>query len=90
MWLMFSTSDLFWKLVPTVGGIIVITKCKLIELFLYPLYIVVVCKYICGAFSGQELLTRQSNKVCILCIFKIQNTVFVFKCIFYTVFCNCI
>ncbi len=35
--------------------------------------------YICGAFSGQELLTRQSNKVCILCIFKIQNTVFVFK-----------
>ncbi len=33
-------------------------KCKSIEL----LYIVVVCKYICGAFSGQELLTRQSDK----------------------------
>ncbi len=39
----------------------------------------VVCKYICGAYSGQELLTRQSDKVCILCIFKIQNTVFLFK-----------
>ncbi len=35
--------------------------CKLIELFLYHLYIVV-CKYICGAFSGQELLTCQSDK----------------------------
>ncbi len=37
-------------------------KCKSIELFLYHLYIVVICKYICGAFSGQELLTRQSDK----------------------------
>ncbi len=27
-------------------------KCKSIELFLYRFYIVVVCKYICGAFSG--------------------------------------
>ncbi len=55
-------------------------KCKLIELFLYNLYVVVVCKYICGAFSGQELLTcQQWDKVCILCIFRIQNTVFVFK-----------
>ncbi len=37
-------------------------KCKSIELFLYYLYIVVVCKYISGAFSEQELLTRQSDK----------------------------
>ncbi len=37
-------------------------KCKSIEIFLYHLYIVVTCKYICGAFSGQELLTCQSDK----------------------------
>ncbi len=37
-------------------------KCKSIKNVLYNLYIVVVCKYICGAFSGQELLTRQSDK----------------------------
>ncbi len=37
-------------------------KCKSIELFLYNFDIIVVCKYICEAFSGQDLLTRQSDK----------------------------
>ncbi len=37
-------------------------KCKSIELFLYSLNIVVVCKYICGASSEQKLLTRQNDK----------------------------
>ncbi len=37
-------------------------KSKWTELFLYHLYIVVVCKYICGNFSGQELFKLQSDK----------------------------
>ncbi len=37
-------------------------KCKSIELFLHRLYIIMLSKYICGAFSGQEILTRQSYK----------------------------
>ncbi len=35
-------------------------KCKSIKLFY--IYIIVVCKYICGAFSGQELLNVRAIK----------------------------
>ncbi len=42
----------------------------------------VLCKALKPDFSRQELMTCQSDKECILFIFKIQNTVFVFKYIF--------